>query len=68
MARSVASLIESVCVSVSGRLPGQYIWQRVVDKVLHTLMLGGALQKKLEGFLVPVIINNQTLQWRGHGK
>lgn len=51
-----------------GSLPGQYIWQQIVDEVLHTLMLRGALQKKLEGFLVPAIIMNQTLQWRCHGK
>lgn len=51
-----------------GSLPGQYIWQQLVDEVLHTLMLRGAFQKKLEGLLVPVIINNQTLQWKSHGK
>lgn len=57
---------KSVCVR--GSLPGQYIWQQIMDEVLHTLMLRGALQKKLEGFLVPAIIMNQTLQWRCHGK
>ena len=53
-----------MCVCVC--LPSQYIWQQLVDEVLHALMLSGALQEKLEGFLVPAIIKNQTLQRRCH--
>lgn len=57
-----AELLKAVC----GRLPGQYIWQFIVDEVPHTLVFRRALQKKLEGFLVSVIIINQTLEGRCH--
>lgn len=49
-------------------LPSQNIWQHIVDEVLHTLMLGGTLQKKLEGFQIPAVIFNQTLNCRRHGE
>lgn len=57
-------LIKDLCVCVCERLPAQYIWQQTMDEVPHTLMLRGALQKELKGFLVPSIIINQTVQWR----
>lgn len=39
-----------------------------MDEVLHTLMLSGTLQKKLEGFQIPVAIFNQALHCRRHGE
>lgn len=49
-------------------LPSQNIWQHIVDEVLHTLMLRGTLQKKLEGFQIPAVIFNQALHCRRHGE
>lgn len=45
-----------------GKSPGQDVRQLMVDEALHTLMLGGALQKQLEGPLVPAVIESQRLE------
>lgn len=38
-----------------------------MDEVLHTLMLSGTLQEKLEAFLIPAVVQNQAPQRRRHG-
>lgn len=50
-----------------GGLPGEDVWQFVVDEVSHTLVFRGAVQEKLEGCLVSTVIVHQTFQCRCHG-
>lgn len=49
-------------------LPSKNIWQLFVDEVLHTLMLSGTLQEKLEAFLIPAVVQNQAPHCRRHGR
>lgn len=41
-------------------LPGQYVREDAMDKVLHALVLGRAIQKQLKRLLIPAVVFNQT--------